>query len=52
MVNFAVTPSIRVGYAYDRVTSEIKGTAMASHEFMLLFDLNLFKKVSVSPRFF
>lgn len=52
MVNFAVTPSIRVGYAYDHVTSQIKGTAPASHEFMLLFDLNLSKKVSVSPRFF
>jgi type IX secretion system PorP/SprF family membrane protein len=52
MVNFAVTPSIRVGYAYDHVISEIRGTAPASHEFMLLFDLNLSKKVSVSPRFF
>jgi type IX secretion system PorP/SprF family membrane protein len=52
MVNFSVTPSIRVGYAYDHVVSEIRGTAPASHEFMLLFDLNLSKKVSVSPRFF
>ncbi len=52
MVNFAVTPSIRIGYAYDHVISEIKGTSPASHEFMLLFDLNLSKKVSVSPRFF
>lgn len=52
MANFAVTPSIRIGYAYDHVISEIKGTAPASHEFMLLFDLNLSKKVSVSPRFF
>jgi type IX secretion system PorP/SprF family membrane protein len=52
MANFAVTPSIRLGYAYDHVISEIKGTAPASHEFMLLFDLNLSKKVSVSPRFF
>jgi type IX secretion system PorP/SprF family membrane protein len=52
MVNFAVTPSIRIGYAYDHVISDIKGTAPASHEFMLLFDLNLSKKVSVSPRFF
>lgn len=52
MVNFSVTPSIRVGYAYDHVMSDIKGTAPSSHEFMLLFDLNLSKKVSVSPRFF
>lgn len=52
MMNFAVTPSIRIGYAYDHVISEIKGTAPSSHEFMLIFDLNLSKKVSVSPRFF
>lgn len=52
MVNFAVTPSIRIGYAYDHVTSAIKATAPASHEFMLLFDLNFAKKVSISPRFF
>jgi hypothetical protein len=52
MVNFAVTPSIRIGYAYDHVISEIKNTAPASHEFILLFDLNLSKKVSISPRFF
>jgi type IX secretion system PorP/SprF family membrane protein len=52
MVNFMVSPSIRIGYAYDRVISEIKNTAPSSHEFILLFDLNLSKKVSVSPRFF
>lgn len=52
MVNFAVLPSLRVGYAYDHVTSELQGTAPASHEFMLLFDLNFAKKVSISPRYF
>jgi type IX secretion system PorP/SprF family membrane protein len=52
MINFAISPSMRIGYAYDHVISEIKNTAPSSHEFMLLFDLNLSKKVSVSPRFF
>ncbi len=52
MVNFAVTPSIRVGYAYDHIFSDLEGTAPASHEFMLLFDLNVPKKVSISPRYF
>lgn len=52
MINFAITPSIKVGYAYDRVVSDINFTAPASHEFMLLFDLNMAKKVSISPRFF
>lgn len=52
MVNFAITPSLRVGYAYDHITSKLNVTTPASHEFMLLFDLNSMKKVSVSPRFF
>lgn len=52
LVNFAVTPNIRVGYAYDNVTSDIRRYAPASHEFMLLFDLNFAKKISRSPRYF
>lgn len=52
MVNFAITPSIRIGYAYDHVISDLNVTTPASHEFMLLFDLNVSKKVSISPRFF
>lgn len=52
MVNFAVTPSLRIGYAYDHITSDLNVTTPSSHEFMLLFDLNSMKKVSVSPRFF
>lgn len=52
MVNFAVSPSLRIGYAYDHITSDLNVTTPSSHEFMLLFDLNSMKKVSVSPRFF
>jgi type IX secretion system PorP/SprF family membrane protein len=52
LVNFAITPSLRIGYAYDSVTSDIKRFAPSSHEFMLLFDLNFPKKVSRSPRYF
>ena len=52
MVNFSITPSLRVGYAYDHVNSDLKGVAPASHEVMLLFDLNFPKKVSRSPRYF
>jgi type IX secretion system PorP/SprF family membrane protein len=52
MANFAITPSLRIGYAYDYVTSELNITTSGSHEIMLLFDLNFPKKVSVSPRFF
>ena len=52
LVNFAITPSLRIGYAYDHVGSDIKKYAPASHEFMLLFDLNFAKKISRSPRYF
>lgn len=52
LVNFAITPSLRIGYAYDNISSDIKEYAPASHEVMLLFDLNLPKKVSRSPRYF
>jgi type IX secretion system PorP/SprF family membrane protein len=52
LVNFALTPAIRVGYAYDAVSSDIKAYAPASHEVMLLFDLNFPKRVSRSPRYF
>ncbi|MEG3978317.1 type IX secretion system membrane protein PorP/SprF, partial [Microcoleus sp. herbarium8] len=52
MVNFAITPSLRIGYAYDNIISELRTMAPNSHEIILLFDLNFPKKVSRSPRFF
>ncbi|GEP49963.1 membrane protein [Flavobacterium noncentrifugens] len=52
MVNFAITPNLRIGYAYDHIISDLKVTTPASHEVMLLFDLNFPKKVSQSPRYF
>lgn len=52
MVNFAISPTIRIGYAYDYIISDLKVTTVASHEIMVLFDINFPKKASVSPRFF
>jgi type IX secretion system PorP/SprF family membrane protein len=52
MVNYAITPNLRIGYAYDHIISDLKVTTPASHEIMLLFDLNFPKKVSRSPRYF
>lgn len=52
MANFTITPGLRVGYAYDYITSDLSAGTSASHEVMLLFDLNFPKKVSISPRFF
>lgn len=52
MVNYAITPSLRVGYAYDSIISDLRATSQSSHEIILLFDVNFPKKVSRSPRFF
>lgn len=55
LVNFKVSPSVRVGYAYDYTLSNLGRFNSGSHEIMILFDLN--KKRSLngydkSPRFF
>ncbi len=52
MVNYAITPGLKLGYAYDHITSSLKVTTPSSHEFIMLFDLNFPKKVSQSPRYF
>ena len=52
MVNYAITPSLRIGYAYDKIVSDLRVATSASHEVILLFDLRFAKKVSQSPRYF
>ncbi|NNK82402.1 MAG: type IX secretion system membrane protein PorP/SprF, partial [Flavobacteriaceae bacterium] len=52
MVNFTITPSLRIGYAYDAIQSELDIVTNASHEVFLNFDLNFPRKVSRSPRYF
>jgi type IX secretion system PorP/SprF family membrane protein len=43
---------LRMGYAFDLITSELNTYGNASHEFMLGMDLNFKKKAMVSPRYF
>lgn len=53
LVNFRVTPDIRIGYAYDYTTSNLGNYNNGTHEIMLLFDLNLLSRgYDKSPRFF
>lgn len=52
MVNFAINPNLRIGYAYDHITSDLNVATPSSHEIILLFDVNFPKKVSRSPRYF
>lgn len=52
MVNYAITPDIKIGYAYDHIVSDLKVATPSSHEIILLFDVKFSKKVSSSPRYF
>jgi type IX secretion system PorP/SprF family membrane protein len=52
MVNYAITPDLKIGYAYDHIVSDLKVVTPSSHEIILLFDLRFSKKVSSSPRYF
>ena len=52
MINYAISPNVKLGYAYDHIVSDLNVTTPSSHEIVLLFDLNFPRKVSSSPRFF
>lgn len=53
MANVGIIPNVlRIGYAYDRIVSDLKVSTPASHEVILLFDIPYAKKVSRSPRYF
>jgi type IX secretion system PorP/SprF family membrane protein len=55
LVNFKITPQLRVGYAYDYTTSNLGNYNDGTHEIMVLFDFDLFgltKGYDKSPRFF
>lgn len=52
IVGFQATPDLRIGYAYDAVTSEINNVAPASHEIVLSYNLIFNKRVLRSPRYF
>ncbi len=52
MVGFQVNPNLKIGYAYDHITSVLRNTTPNSHELILLFDLDFPKRVSRSSRFF
>lgn len=53
MVTITMSPSIRIGYAYDQTTSNLGRFNRGSHEVTLLFNINrLIKGYDKSPRFF
>lgn len=55
LFNVKITPSLRIGYAYDYTTSNLGDFNSGTHEVFLLFDLDLFglnRGYNKSPRFF
>lgn len=52
MINFQVTDSLRIGYAYDAIQSDLDIVTNSSHEVFINFDFNFSSKVSRSPRYF
>ncbi|APY11243.1 hypothetical protein BWZ22_08305 [Seonamhaeicola sp. S2-3] len=55
LVNFRVTPELRIGYAYDYTTTNLGDFNSGSHEIFILFDVDLFGfkgGYDRSPRFF
>jgi len=52
LVGFQVTDNIRIGYAYDYITSDLSANAGASHEIILSWDVFFKKKALRSPRYF
>jgi hypothetical protein len=55
LFNIRISPSLRVGYAYDYTISNLGKFNSGSHEIMILFDINRLipnKGYDKSPRFF
>jgi type IX secretion system PorP/SprF family membrane protein len=52
MVEFQVSPQIRVGYAYDHSLTDLQSYNSGSHEVMLRFELGLDRNRVISPRYF
>ncbi len=52
LANFGVTPSLRLGYAYDYTTTNLGNYNSGTHEAFLLWDIDFSKKNLKSPRFF
>ena len=52
LVNFGVTPDLRIGYAYDYTTTNLGNYNSGTHEMFLLWDIDFSKKNLKSPRFF
>ena len=52
LVNFAITPQLNIGYAYDAIRSDIRRFAPSSHEVLIRYQFLEKSRRILSPRFF
>ena len=53
MVNYAVSPNVKIGYAYDHAMSSLKGLDFGSHEISLGITFGPKRRIPIlSPRYF
>ncbi len=52
LLEVQVSPQIRIGYSYDRSTTELQNFNSGSHEIMLRYEFGFEKNKILSPRFF
>ncbi|WDF53339.1 PorP/SprF family type IX secretion system membrane protein [Mucilaginibacter sp. KACC 22063] len=52
LVEFQVSPQIRIGYSYDHSTTKLVSYNSGSHEIMLRYEFGFTKGKIISPRFF
>ncbi len=52
LVGFQISKNIRLGYAYDHVTSDLKAVGSSSYEIVVNFNLIFKQKRIITPRFF
>jgi type IX secretion system PorP/SprF family membrane protein len=51
LIDLKLTPQLRMGYAYDHVTSKYNIISKGSHEVILRYEFS-FDRTSLSPRYF
>lgn len=52
LLELRVTPQVRLGYAYDRSITALRGFNSGSHEFMLRYEFSFDRDKMLSPRYF
>jgi type IX secretion system PorP/SprF family membrane protein len=52
MAQWIINDNLRIGYAHDFTTTDLRNFHSGVHEIMLSFEFSTFKRVYISPRYF